>query len=120
MRHYAVSEDQYGPRRRRIFVFHAECPDRSSTPNIVRRASQTRRVPTRSIILIVRPLAHHASDVLGAFDRQGHTIIRVRELIVIVNRSIVAYAFDQIDRSLAAPTNGPMSTTACGYKNCFA
>lgn len=50
----------------------------------------------------------------------SHVVVRVRDLKVIANRSIVAHAFDQVDGFLAAPTDRPMTIAACGHKDRFA
>lgn len=104
-----------------VFITNAAfCRDRSSNPNIIRRTSRTGRVPTRSIILIVRPPARHAGDIRGTLNRLSYVVVRVRDLIVIANRSIGAHAFDQVDGFLAAPTDRPMTIAACGHKDRFA
>lgn len=90
-----------------------------STPNVIRRTGRTSRAPTRSIILIVRPLARHTRDVRETLNWQGHIVIRVRDLIVIVDRRIVAHSFDQVDGFLMAPTDRPVTAAACGHKDRF-
>ena len=86
--------------------------DRSSNPNNIRRRSRT-----GSIVLIA---ARHAGDIRETLNRLSHVVVRVRDLIVIANHSIVAHAFDQVDGFLAAPTDRPMTIAACGHKDRFA
>ena len=40
--------------------------------------------------------------------------------IVVVYRSVVAHTFNQINRFLTTPANGPMTTAASGYEDGFA
>ena len=115
------SGKSYARSLRSLLVTYTEVyRDRISCPNIIRRASWTRRAPTWSVILIVRPIAIHTGDVRRTLDRQRHVIVRVREHVVMVNCRIVADAFDQVDGFLAAPTDRPMTTAACGHEYGFA
>ena len=97
-----------------------KCISRSALgTNIIRRASRARRVSARSIVLVVRPLAVHTGDIGGTLNRLAHIPVRVREHVVVVDRSIIADSFDEIDGLLAAPTDGPMSTAARRHKDRF-
>ena len=65
--------------------------------NVIRSASRARRVPTRSVILIVWPLSRHARDIGVTLNRLSHVIIRMRDLVIVVDCGIVAHAFDEVN-----------------------
>ena len=87
--------------------------------NIIRRASRARRVSAWSIVLVVWPLGVHTGNIGGTFNWLAHIPVGVCEHVVVIDCSVIADAFDEIDRFLPAPTDGPMSTAARRHKDCF-
>ena len=87
--------------------------------NIIRRASRARRVAAWSVVLVVWSLGVHTGNIGSTLNWLAHIPVCVCEHVVVIDRSIIADAFDEIDRFLAAPTDGPMSTAARRHKDCF-